>query len=342
VNGVYYPAWRVYKGESPSSLPLGFISHVFYSFAWVREDGTVYLSDEWADTQIEVDGTKGCLNSFRQLKEQYTQLKVILSVGGGGKGSDSFAAVAENPQRRETFARTAHQLVIDYGLDGIDIDWEHPSDRQQGRNYVLLLQNLRRYLPSSAYTLTTALPAGEWALQHIPLGEASRYLNFINLMAYDYAGSWTPASGHHAQLYTPNNPHSDAARISGQTAVSYLRSKGVPAEKIVFGVPTYGRSFLGTNNVGQAYIGHGGEEGTFEYKDLPRPGSTEYVDEGCGAAYCTGHDGGFVSYDNPDTVRQKVGFVKQHGLGGIFFWTGTGDAKGPRSLVETSFNSLHR
>jgi chitinase len=84
------------------------------------------LSDEWADAQIDVTGvgdvpaTKGCLNSFALLKRKYTRLRVVLSVGGGGKGSEPFAEVARNPSSRERFAQTALGLVQQFGIDGID------------------------------------------------------------------------------------------------------------------------------------------------------------------------------------------------------------------------------
>lgn len=189
--------------------------------------------------------------------------------------------------------------------------------------------------------VTSALPAGEWALRNIDLARASSYLDFVNLMAYDFSGPWTQATGHHAQLHTPQRPHSDSARISCNSAVMYMLSKGVPSQKILLGIPAYGRSFLGASKVGDRFTGHGGEEGTFEYKDLPRPGAQERIDEEVGAAYCVGGDGGFVTYDNPRTVQFKAHFVKQRRLGGLFYWTGTADVKGPSSLVEAGYNSLH-
>lgn len=167
------------------------------------------------------------------------------------------------------------------------------------------------------------------------------YLDFINLMTYDFSGPWVDAAGHHAQLWAPRHPHSDAASLSCHSAVSYVISQGVPSKNVLLGIPAYGRSFLGANAIGQSYNGHGGEEGTFEYQTLPRPDSQEYVDDQVGAAYCVGGDGGFVTYDNPQTVKMKAKYVTQHRLGGLFYWTGTADAKGPRSLVETGYNTLH-
>ena len=77
-------------------------------------------SDEWADTQIEVDGTQGCLNSFSDIKKKYRRLRVVMSVGGGGQGSQTFAEVARSKSTRERFAESAKEFVLRYNLDGID------------------------------------------------------------------------------------------------------------------------------------------------------------------------------------------------------------------------------
>lgn len=129
-------------------------------------------------------------------------------------------------------------------------------------------------------------------------------------MAYDFAGSWSNTAGHHAQLY-PGNP----GEPSGSTAVDYVISTGFPANKILLGVPVYGRSFLGASGPGHAYNGCGGEEGTFEYKQLPRNNAEEIVNTRVVAAFSTGGDGGFVSYDNPETVKIKANFCLEKGLG---------------------------
>ncbi|KAB8271892.1 putative class V chitinase [Aspergillus flavus] len=338
INAAYYPNWRIYRKQPPSSLRLGFVSHIFYAFAWVKEDGTVYLSDEWADAQMPVDGTQGCIRAFTQLKPQYPKMKIILSVGGGGKGSENFALVARSQSRTETFVRTARALVDQFGLDGLDIDWEHPADPQQGMDYVRLLAKLREALPLPRFVLATCLPAGQWALRNIDLSKASLYLDLINLMTYDFAGPWTNESGHHAQLYSPSrNP----GAVSCQSSVQYVISQGVDPKKILLGVPAYGRSFLGSEKPGQRYAGTGGEDGVFDYSDLPRPGAKEHHDDKLGAAYCSGGDGGFVTYDTPRTVQQKARFATKTKLGGLFYWHIGGDARGPRSLIETGYNTLH-
>ena len=189
--------------------------------------------------------------------------------------------------------------------------------------------------------MTSALPAGQWALHNINLTLASSYVDLINLMGYDFSGPWLGNTGHQAQLFSPMNPHNEAAAISCDSAIRYMSSQGVPLQKILLGIPVYGRSFLGAEGIGQLYHGQAGEEGVFDYRELPRPGAHEFVDAQVGAAFSVGGDGGFVTYDNHQTVQMKADYVRRLGLGGLFYWTGTGDLPGPRSLVENGFRRLH-
>lgn len=201
VNAVYYPNWKVYSQSPPSSLDLEHITHVYYAFAFLKPDGTIYLSDEHADIQIAVDGAQGCLNALKNLKGQYPGLKTLLSMGGGGAGSSHFASMASSSTARENFASSAKHMLDTYELDGLDIDWEHPDDSKKGADYVSLLATLRKHLPAPHYLLTSALPAGTWALQHIDLGKAASHMDYVNIMAYDFAGPWTKMSGYQAQLH---------------------------------------------------------------------------------------------------------------------------------------------
>jgi chitinase len=278
--------------------------------------------------------------------------------------------VAASAATRDNFGKSAKGLVEASGFDGIDsesaalrldyiltfkqVDWEHPSNAEQGRDFLALLAAIRLHLPDDRYLLTAALPAGQWALQNIDLYKAQDYLDLLNLMAYDFTGSWSQKAGHHAQLFSGNS-----SEASGSAAVDYVICTGFPAAKILLGVPVYGRSFLGATGPGQSYEGLGGEGGTFEYKQLPRPGTEEVVNTRVVAAFCIGGDGGFVSYDNPETVKMKAKYCIERGLGvsffhicswslarlteqGLFYWTGTADTPpGPRSLISAGFKALH-
>lgn len=101
---------------------------------------------------------------------------------------------------------------------------------------------------------------------------------------------------------------------SGSSGVAHIMSHGFPPGGILLGIPTYGRSFLHAAGPGQKFKGGGGDDGTFEYTQLPRKGCKETVDKRHISAQCVGGDGGFVTYDNPDTVKAKAAFAKQKGL----------------------------
>lgn len=198
--------------------------------------------------------------------------------------------------------------------DNSSVDWEYPCDPQQGADFLALLAAVRIHLPEDYFLLTAALPAGLSVLRNIDVRRAADYVDLINVMAYDFFGPWTQKSGHHAQLYSTAKDET-----SGSTAVQYLMSQGFPARKILLGIPIYGRSFLNTSGAGHKFKGAGGEDGSFEYRELPRKGTKEQIDKRVVAAQCVGGDGGFVTYDNPDTVKIKAGFCKQKGLGVSYF-----------------------
>ena len=188
--------------------------------------------------------------------------------------------------------------------------WEYPSDASQGLDFLSLLATTRAYLPEDEYVLAAALPANKEILQHVDLRLAAEHLDLLNLMTYDFYGPWAPRSGHHAQLYSTTKDEPSAA-----TMVQYVMGRGFPAKRILLGIPAYGRSFLHASGPGQKFRGGGGEDGTFGYQQLPRRGCKEVVDKRACAAMCVGGDGGFVSYDNPETVKMKAAFCKQKGLG---------------------------
>ncbi|KAF2225410.1 glycoside hydrolase superfamily [Elsinoe ampelina] len=330
VHGAYYPSWRVYKGETPSSMRLDLLNHLTLE----------QHLDKKADLDISVDGTKGCLSALRLAKATtHERLQLMLSVGGGS-GSAHFPALASTSTGREQFATSCRSWVDQYGFDGIDLDWEHPSSLEQGRDFLALVQALRNSLPVPRYKLSAALPAGEWCLRNVPLARVGSVLDNLNLMCYDFVGPWTGVSGYHSQLYSSTTPQNPYDARSAHTAISFAITQGIPANKIVMGIPAYGRSFADVDSPGKPSKASGGGDGTVLYRDLPLPDMKEQVQRDRVAAYCTGQEGGFVSYDVPETVVIKCEYVKAQGLGGVFYWTGVGDATGERSLVAHSHRAL--
>lgn len=145
----------------------------------------------------EYDGVEGALGSLMYLKQKHPYLRVLLSIGGASS-KEVFRRVASDLMLCKNFARSAHILIEASDLDGVDeltvdppVVWEYPCNEQRGCDFLQLLAATRMYLSENEYLITAALPANMQVLQYINLGVAARYLDFINLMAYDFFGcSW--------------------------------------------------------------------------------------------------------------------------------------------------------
>ncbi|KAI5456279.1 glycoside hydrolase superfamily [Mariannaea sp. PMI_226] len=359
INAVYFTNWGTYdRGYLPSMLPASEISHVLYSFLNVREDGTVYTGDSYADLERIYPGDSqsdvgtnayGCVKQLFLLKKANRQLKVMLSIGGW-TWSVNFPAAASTDATRANFAKTAVTLMKDWGADGIDIDWEYPDDDTKSANFLALLKAIRtemdtysqQYANGYHFQLTMAAPAGSAHYQTLKLSEVGQILDHFHLMAYDYSGSYSDAASHQANLFpSPNIPK--AAPFDTDSSVRGYIQGGVPPNKLVLGMPIYGRSFDSTAGLGKSFngVGVGSSEGIWDYRQLPRPGATIEFDTDTQQHYS--YDASrqeLISYDTPDDTKLKVDYIKKMGLGGSMFWEASGDKNDTDSLISTSFVAL--
>lgn len=347
------------RNYQPADIPANKITHLLYSFLNLRADGTVFSGDTYADLEKHYpddswndvgNNAYGCVKQLYKLKKANRNLKVMLSIGGW-TWSTNFPAAASTAASRATFAKTSVAFLKDWGFDGIDVDWEYPANAQEADNMILLLQAVRdeldaysaQYAGGHHFELSIAAPAGATHYEKLKLAELDGVLDYINLMAYDFAGSWDTTSGHQANIY-PSSSNPASTPFSTTNAVDAYLAGGVAPEKLILGMPIYGRAFVGTDGPGKPFTGVGEgswENGIWDYKALPQAGATVEYDDEAGATYSYNPSTRtLISYDTPDMIREKVAYLKSLGLGGSMFWEASADKTGADSLINTAVDSL--
>ena len=295
--------------------------------------------------------------SLRELKRQNPSLQVLVSVGGW-LWSTNFSDVSLTLTSRKVFVQSVIDLLQKYELDGLDVDWEypgmtgagHPFREQDKENFTSLLKELRqRFDLETKRThrrlyLSIAAGASEEYLDHVEMRKVQRYVDTINLMAYDY---YEPGSdkitGHHAPLFASD---ADPKRISGDGSVNALEQAGVPAAKILLGIPFYGHVWSEVDDVNHGLFQRGemASAGYAPYTLITTTmlghGFTRYWDPVASVPYLYSSDKKvFVSYEDSESLAAKCNYVLTMKLGGVMFWDYSGDPTG--TLLKTIDQSLH-
>lgn len=363
----YYTSWSIYGREYfVTDIPADKLTHLNYAFANISDEGECLIGDSWADIEIAFEGDaedapfKGNFNQLKLLKEKNPNLKTLISVGGW-TWSRLFSDVAESEESRQKFAASCVKFMKDYGFDGLDIDWEYPTgggdptnheSPEDPENFILLMEELRKQLDEAGeadgthYLLTIAASsraAGiDWARVH-------PYLDWINVMTYDFAGGWSAVTGFNAPLFdsTDTPPEGGSADTSLQ---AYLEA-GVPADKLVLGMPFYAKGWKGVGSDGNGLhqapegVSEEGtwEPGTFDFDDVTEnymPNMTRYWDENAKVPWLYNEETGLmITYDDVESATAKAEYVKENGFGGIMFWELSADSDDAQ-LLNALWNTL--
>ncbi|KUJ12658.1 uncharacterized protein LY89DRAFT_688281 [Mollisia scopiformis] len=310
-------------------------------------EAAIRMSLDGVTDKAPADIARGSILDLMILKQKNRGLKTLLSIGGWTFAHENkvFDVPAHSAEGRAEFAISTVELVKDLGFDGIDIDWEYPQNEEQAKDFVLLLKEVRvaldAYAEKSAlgyhFLITIACPAGatEYGIMH--LKEMDQYLDSWHLMGYDYSGAWSPVTSHGSNVYK-DKVHADNTQYSTHDAVQAYIAAGVPAQKIVMGMPLYGRTFQQTDGLGSK---HGGVSDAADYRDLPKPGAVEHFDPDTVATYSYNEaTRELTTYQGKDETRVKAEYLKTNELGGAMFWQAFQDKQGDDSLVHTVRKSM--
>lgn len=381
--GIYRRNYLVKNVDTSGSAER--MTHINYAFAGISDTYQCASVDPFADYNKAFDASeavngiadtssepvKGNFKQLMELKQKYPHLKVLISVGGWSL-SDKFSDAAL-PANRAAFVASCIDMFINGNFesgkvmkgvfDGIDIDWEYPGAcgltcnfrPEDTQNFTALLAEFRSQLDARGaldgryYSLTIAAPAGSEFSSKIELNNIHPYLDFINLMAYDFHGGWESpmVTGFHSALYgAPADPAYSQGLWADASVQDYLNG-GIPAGKLILGVPFYGRGWTGVvpgpNNDGlwqpASRLPRGKwERGVNDYKDLVPLEATyqTYIHPQAQAFYI--YNGStWWSYDNPASMTTKMNYVKSRGLGGVMFWELSGDNG---DLIRAIYNGL--
>ncbi|NMO18445.1 glycosyl hydrolase [Pyxidicoccus fallax] len=376
----YFTAWGIYgRGYNVSNVPAAKLTHINYAFSNISSDGRCVLGDPFAD--IDKSGgwpgewnpgqLRGNFRAFKELKRTNPHLKLLISVGGWS-WSGLFSQVAATPASRAAFVKSCVDLYIrgqfpgvdpvnGAGVfDGIDIDWEYPvggglpgngnspADKQ---NYTLLMQEFRSQLNALSaqtgqqYLLTIASGASPDLLANKQeTKNLSNVLDWINVMTYDYHGAFESQVNFHSPLLRVTGDPGASAGFYSDASVAKMLELGVPASKIVLGVPFYGRGWGSVPNVNNGLFqsgvpimgtwddGSSGPTGVFDYKDIKnrfeRAGSgyTKFFHPEAKEAYVYNPSTRiWIGYDDPQSMSAKSDYILSKGLGGAMFWELSGD-----------------
>ncbi len=320
-----------------------------YTKAFAAGESVDNVGDTW-DQPL-----RGNWNQLKKLKAKYPNIKVLISLGGWTY-SRGFSSAAR-PENRVAFVSSCIDAYIRGNLpvtdgaggagaalgvfDGIDLDWEYPvacglscGAPEDNANFTALLAEFRRQLNAvrPGLLLTVAVGAGIDKIRVTDPGNYHQYLDFINVMTYDFHGAFDPITNHHSALYgSPADPSTgDTRSYNSNDAIQAFRSRGVPASKLNLGIGFYGRGWTNVSSTNNGLYQTGTaapatyEAGIEDYKVIKTKSGSHHTDATARAHWLLSGNT-FWSYDDPALIFEKMQYVKNQNLGGAFFWEFSGD-----------------
>lgn len=314
----YYPGWM--KSKLPANkIKFEYLTHINHAFAWPLANGNVTSNSDINHPELIAETHKA-------------GKKILLALGGWGQ-SGGFAPMAADSTVRKKFVKNLVDYCLARGYDGADFDWEFPQNAVERANLTTLIKET--YLAFNALNppllLTMVAVTSDYSGQWHDYAALARYVEWFNLMAYDFHGSWTNHAGHNAPLYAPANEYDG----SGHQGIQYLRDqRGIPKEKIHLGMPFYGKECSAAQLYGPATAWS-----DLEYSSVVsrlRSGWSYFWDDVAKAPYLLNASRTrFVTFEDSLSLSFKCAYAKTNGLGGVMIWALGQDVIGSEQpLVE--------
>lgn len=343
-----------YRNFDFSKIDAKKLTHINYAFANIINGKVQFDTTNIDNTSLKTSDLK----VLQALKKTNPDLKILVSVGGW-TWSGNFSEVALTEKSRKIFAKSCADFIKKYKLDGIDIDWEYPNQSGAGNthrpedktNFTLLLKEVRRALNElekqennqKHYLQTIATGADRNYIINTELGKAQKYLDFINIMTYDFYNGWHKTTGHHANFTASNFPEKDKNTLIN--AVKLHLKAGVKKNKINVGIPFYGRKWEGVKtNKNNGLFQPSKSVGMIDFyrnivPNINKNGFTRYWDKNAQAPYLWNPATKvFISYENEKSIAIKVAYLKKLDLAGVMFWEYSDDSQG--KLLNTVYQEL--
>ncbi|GAU94833.1 hypothetical protein RvY_06543 [Ramazzottius varieornatus] len=346
----YYESWAIYR-RTDSRLGADFTisqppcTHLIYAFAVIK-NGELTAFDPTVD--LDGDGQYGGYNKFNQITKRARPVITLLAVGGWNAGSKEFSDVAASEETRQIFAEQTVTYLRRYGFQGLDVDWEYPADREGSRpedkeNFSQLLQALRAAFDAeekqpgrSRLLLTVALsPHPDKLDKSYDMASVGEFVDFVNIMTYDYArAGWSVEIKPHNPLWRRPEDTEWQSQLNAEWAVQKMIKEGVPSEKLILGIPTYGVTYkIPMDSVPKIHGSHQGagdagpitkEKGYLAFHEICRrlkleKGWTCLMDQ-AGTPICY-RKSELVSFENPKSARNKAMFIMKYKMGGAMIWS---------------------
>ncbi|XP_017306651.1 chitinase, acidic.1 [Ictalurus punctatus] len=334
----YFSNWSQYRPASgrftPDNVDPFLCTHVIYALATIGPDYRL-TTIEWNDEEMYMK-----LNSLKNINPA---LKTLLSVGGLYNGINQYSNMVATPGNRRIFIHSALLFLRAHGFDGLDLAWEFPaqngSPAEDKQNFAALIKELKQAIKQEAIDtrltqLLLSIKAGALkptidAAYEVP--EITSEVDFLSIMTYDYHGSWEKVTGHNSPLFKSSFDQGTHTQHNINATVSYWMSKGAPAEKLLLGFPTYGRTFrltttstgLGAPTNGPAdagpYTRDAGYWSYYEVCTFASAAKVGWITEQS-VPFAT-HGSAWVGYDNHESFAAKVQWLTSMNLGGASVWT---------------------